>query len=73
MKEQIKNSQPHGRKVGQCYVFMRDDHDWHACEVAVLCIKGELFTVARASDVCQALLGKKRKLKTWTCTHEELW
>lgn len=65
------------RQVGHCYVFMRDDHDWHSCEVAVLSIDGDTYKVARASDVCEGLLSKqgspKRKLQTWTCTHEELW
>ena len=65
------------RSVGHCYLFMRGGHNWHGCEVAVISIKGGRYTVARASDVCEGLLAprgsKKRKLKTWTCTHGELW
>ena len=65
------------RLVGQSYVFMRENHDWHSCEVSVLAAKGKNLTVARCCDVCDGLLAPKgspkRKLKTWTCTKEELW
>lgn len=65
------------RLVGHSYVFMRDNHDWHSCEVSVLAIKGKRFTVARCCDVADGLLAPqgspKRKLKTWTCTKDELW
>ena len=65
------------RIVGHCYVFMRENHDWHSDTVAVLSQKRNgAFTVARASDVCEQLLApadKRRKVKTWTATREELW
>ena len=65
------------RVVGHSYVFMRENHDWHSCEVSVLSIKGKRFTVARCCDVADGLLAPqgspKRKLKTWTCTEDELW
>jgi len=65
------------RLVGHSYVFMRENHDWHSCEVSVLSIKGVKITVARCCDICGGLLASKgsskRKLKTWTCTEEELW
>jgi hypothetical protein len=73
----VNGGQPLPRLVGQCYVFMRENHEWHASEVAVISIEGERFTVARAIDVCEGLLAprgsKKRKLKTWTCSRAELW
>lgn len=81
MKKQTSKTTNEGhslrRLVGQCYVFMRENHDWHSCEVAVISITGKRYTVARATDVCEGLLApqgsKKRKLKTWVCKHEELW
>ena len=80
MKKRNNNTAPPvplQRLVGQCYVFMRDGHDWDTSEVAVISITGKRYTVARATDVCQGLLApqgsKKRKLKTWTCSHDELW
>lgn len=75
MREGAFASQP--RVVGECYVFARNGHHSCFCEVAVLWIKGLRFKVARACDVCEALLAprgsKKRKLQTWTCTSAELW
>jgi hypothetical protein len=63
--------------VGKCFVFFRDDHEWDGETVAVLSFRGERLTVARASNVCEGILApkgsKKRKLKTWTCLHEELF
>lgn len=65
------------RMVGQSYVFMRDNHDWHTCEVSVIAIKGKRFTVARCCNIADAILAPggspKRKIKTWTCTEDELW
>ena len=65
------------RLVGHSYVFCRDNHDWHGCEVSVISIKGKRFTVARCCDVADGFLAPqgspKRKLKTWTCTEDELW
>lgn len=65
------------RMVGQCYVFCRESHDWDCCEVAVLSIEGKRFRVARAVDVCESLLAKtsskRRKIKTWRCTADELF
>ena len=65
------------RLVGHAYVFMRENHDWHSCEVSVIAVKGNRYTVARCPDICEGLLAprgsKKRKLKTWTCKKEELW
>lgn len=65
------------RMVGHSYVFMRENHDWHSCEVSVLAIKGKRYTVARCCAVADGLLAPqgspKRKLKTWTCTEDELW
>ena len=75
--ERERRSRSLQRLVGHSYVFMRDNHDWHACEVSVLAIKGKRFTVARCCDVAAGLLAPqgspKRKLKTWTCTEDELW
>lgn len=63
--------------VGHCFVFMRENHDWHSDTVAVLAQKPcGRFTVARACDVCEQLLAppaRRRKVKTWTATREELW
>jgi hypothetical protein len=43
----------------------------------VLAIEGKRFTVARCCAVADGLLAPqgspKRKLKTWTCTEDELW
>lgn len=65
------------RQVGHSYVFIRENHRWHGCEVSVLSIKGARFTVARSCAVADGLLAPKgspkRKLKTWTCTEDELW
>lgn len=65
------------RRVGHSYVFMRGNHDWHCCEVSVLAVNGKRFTVARCCDVAEGLLAPhgspKRKLRTWTCTEQELW
>ena len=56
---------------------MREEHKWHGCEVSVLSIKGDRYTVARCCHVAEGLLAKpgskRRKLHTWTCTHKELW
>jgi hypothetical protein len=63
--------------AGRCFVFFRDGHDWHGDTVAVLSVNGQRCKVARATDVCEGLLAsrdsKKRKLRTWSCTQEELW
>lgn len=68
---------PLPREVGHCYVFMREGHDWHSDTVAVLSKGGpDHYKVARSSDVCESLLqltGRRKKIKTWTCKHEELW
>ena len=77
-KTKTPTSRPLQRFVGQSYVFMREGHNWHSCEVSVLAIKGGKLIVARCSDVCDALLSKmgsaKRKnLERWTCTTAELW
>lgn len=65
------------RQVGHSYVFMRENHDCHGCEVSVLSINGTSFTVARCSNVADALLAPKgspkRNIKTWKCTEAELW
>lgn len=63
--------------VGASFVFFRDGHDWHGCEVSVLSVKGGRHKVARCCDVADALLSprgsKKRKIKTWSAKREELW
>lgn len=64
-------------RVAHSYVFFREGHEWHGCEVSVLAQNGRRWKVARCSDVADALLSKRpslwSKLKTWTCTDEELW
>ncbi|MDF3059390.1 MAG: hypothetical protein K0R17_3605 [Rariglobus sp.] len=68
---------PHSVEIGHAYVFFRDDHKWHGCEVSVISIKGDKITVARSSAVAEGFLApkgsKKRKLETWACTSPELW
>ena len=63
-------------KIGKSYAFVRENHDHSGCEVSVLSVKGKKLTVARCCDVCDGLLAPKdspkRKLKTWTCTDDEL-
>ena len=80
MKTKNLNDKPQARScgsldrlVGEIYVFMRENHDWHSCEVMVIAAKGKKLTVALCCDVCDVLISPKRKLKTWTCTKEELW
>jgi len=66
-----------GPEVGRSYVFCRDGHEWHGCEVVVLEIRGRRYTVARAGAVAEALLAprgrKKRKIHKWTCAIDDLW
>lgn len=62
--------------VGKCFLFIRDKHEWNGVEVAVLSYRGGRIKIARSKDVCEGILApkgsKQRKLKTWTCTEEEL-
>ena len=63
-------------RIGHCYVFMRDGHDWHSDTVAVCERNQDGFMVARASDLCEQLLrpaSKRRKIEMWNATSEELW
>lgn len=59
------------------YVFMRENHAWHGCEVTVIGVKRDGFTVARSCRLAEALLSPrghaKRTLKTWTAKSSELW
>lgn len=62
--------------VGRCNVFFRKGHAWHGDTVAVIREDAGVFTVARASDVCEHFLSgaeNRRPFKTWTATAEELW
>jgi hypothetical protein len=73
MKTKQLNYRP---RVGTSWAFVRENHDWTGCEVSVISIKGKKLTVARCTNVCDALLAPegspKRKIKTWTCTEDEL-
>lgn len=68
------------RIVGQTYVFMREGHDWHACEVTLISKDptGCVVTLATATwralvMAAQCKLGKPFGLMVTPCTEGELW
>lgn len=66
------------RMVGHSAVFVREGHDWSGCEVSVLKIEGGKYVVSRCCWIADALLQKvpaslsALRVKTWTCTEDEL-
>ncbi len=68
------------RLVGHTYVFMREGHDWHGCEVTLISKDPTGCVVTLATATWRALvmgaqckLGKPFALVVTPCTESELW
>jgi len=69
------------RMVGHSAVFVREGHDWSGCEVSVLKIEGDTYVVSRCCWIADVILQRYAivpspistlRVKTWTCTEDEL-
>mgnify|MGYP006914137671 FL=1 len=68
------------RLVGHTYVFMREGHDWHGCEVTLISKDPTGCVVTLATATWKALqmqaaskLGRPFALVVTPCTEGELW
>lgn len=68
------------RLVGHAYVFMREGHDWHGCEVTLISKDPTGCVVTLATATWKALqmqaaskLGRPFALVVTPCTEGELW
>lgn len=68
------------RLVGHTYVFMREGHDWHGCEVTMISKDPTGCVVTLATATWEALqmqaaskLGRPSALVVTPCTEDELW